>query len=563
MGHTSSIFDSVPLEVQKLNGFDLSHIACGTATCGTLTPVLCKLLPQGSKFSLGVAMNVELPPLATSFFGRIDACIEVFVVPCAVLYGGWKQFISGAKMDIPASQSSLEHAGKNVPGRGLSSDIIPSDVLKASYDLPVINLLSDWCVARLNQLKEDSVLSYLGANPTGDWDRDSDDVFINMLPLLAYHKIADVYYRNTNTTRSWFAVNPNASTSNYNAKNVSLVWHSFYSEAVAATSPIFSVSGELTFPDGVDIFTLRQRPYSRDYFTAGSVDPVGDNPIYLQTVDSQLSIPSLRALNSLTKFVELNNFSSTYRDVMRANFGTVPGDAELDEPIYVGRCVVPVYQKSVYQQGSDGAASNKNPFANDGTLGARGAHGSMSGEGSICSNFNVKSFSYVMGIFSLVPHTMYNYGICREFSRRSRVDFPFPMLQSVGMDAVYSSEVYFSGLLAPLKADVFSYVPRYSFEKYINDHANGKLLPGKELASFALQRVFDGQPSFNTEFVTIPRNALDAVFAAESSISGFSCWYEIYFKFHAVMPFAQYSIPTLGDLKDTRTIRVSQGGSRL
>ena len=91
MAHDSRIFDSQPITVQNLNGFDLSHINAGTSKCGQLVPVLRKLLMQDTKISVGAAVNCELPPLAVPFYGKIDFCLELFFCPCAVLYGGWRQ----------------------------------------------------------------------------------------------------------------------------------------------------------------------------------------------------------------------------------------------------------------------------------------------------------------------------------------------------------------------------------------------------------------------------------------------------------------------------------------
>ena len=110
MAHDSKIFDSQPITVQNLNGFDLSHINCGTSKCGQLVPVLRKLLMQGTKLSIGAAVNCELPPLATPFFGKIDFCVELFFVPCAVLYGGWRQFISNQVATMFPSQEQEEHS---------------------------------------------------------------------------------------------------------------------------------------------------------------------------------------------------------------------------------------------------------------------------------------------------------------------------------------------------------------------------------------------------------------------------------------------------------------------
>ena len=38
--------------------------------------------------------QVQLPPMATDFYGRIDACIEAFFVPYRILWGGWQSFIT-------------------------------------------------------------------------------------------------------------------------------------------------------------------------------------------------------------------------------------------------------------------------------------------------------------------------------------------------------------------------------------------------------------------------------------------------------------------------------------
>lgn len=101
---------------------------------------------------------------------------------------------------------------------------------------------------------------------------------------------------------------------------------------------------------------------------------------------------------------------------MRNRWGTRPIDADFDEPYYLGRCIVPVYQKSVYQQDSSSMATAVNPFAKQGAIGVRGASGSFTGEGSICQKFHNSTWAYVMCLFSLVPHAMYGQGISANFS---------------------------------------------------------------------------------------------------------------------------------------------------
>jgi len=573
MSHTSKIFESQPIQVQNVNGFDLSHIFAGTSKTGQLVPVLRKLLMQGSKISVGAAVNVELPPLATSFFGRIDFCIELFFCPCAVLYGGWRQFISNQVATMfPSSQDSiLASGGYALPvlDFGLSQEdegiYLPSAALSLAVNFESSNDgLSDYLGVRVSGLTTDA------SSP--------EPLYVNMLPYLAYHKIVDVFYRNCSTTKTWFAVNPNVSGALYtNSKNVSLVWHSFYTSTASfnnSSSHIFGTnsSDELEFPDTVSLLHTRQRTYERDYFVAASVTPQQGNPATLQfTVDAQgdgeFTVHALRSIVALQRFEEKLNYDPSYRGVMRNLFGTSPSDALLDEPSYIGRLVLPVYQKSVYNQGgthgSGGASSN--PWATAGVQGAKAASGSFSGEGQFCKGYKIGCFGYLMAIASLVPHAMYGYGIDREMLAKEIGDFPFPDLQTVGMDEIYNCEVYadldYSDDKKPF--NTFGYLPRYSWMKYKNDCVAGELRPGKTLESFVLQRVFTEVPEFGTDFVTINQTDLDGVFATEVGNSNLSCWFEIYWVFKCTMPLAAFCIPTLGELQDVHTIHTTQGGSRL
>lgn len=570
MSHTSQIFEKQPISVQNLNGFDLSHLTAGSAKTGQLVPVLFKLLMPKSKFDLGVVLNVELPPLASNFFGRIDAVVEVFVVRLSILYGGWKQFISNQVATMfPDSQSSVVEAG--------------------GYALPVVEWNSS-ISGKLMSLDSanDGLLDYFSgmietAPDPSEWASSP----LLLLPFLAYHRIWDVFYRNPSVTKTIFAVNPNfyyagaaGGDSGLPAvKNVSLIWHSFYSNkefsalgstqsGVRTASPLFSQLSELTFPDGKTVFETRQRCYSRDYFVAASVDPQQGLVSRLEMEVSEddkasFDVPQLRMLVSLQRFREVNNYDPTYKGTIHNHFDVYPDDAGFDEPSYVGRVVVPVYQKSVYQSvQTSGQEGSSNPFAAAGVLGSKGASGSMSGQGEICHGYKVSSFCYLVGLFSLVPHAMYGYGFNRELMMTEIGDYPFPEFQGVGMDAIKEYEVYFDpGNIVP--GTDFAYIGRYSFMKYINDRTHGELRPGRSLESFVLQRYYSEAPDFGTDFVTIPQNALDGVLAVDTNTAKLSCWYEIYWVFKLVQPLAAFCVPTLGEMKDTHTIYTTQGGSRL
>lgn len=549
MSHLSKIFEEAPTRVPNVNGFDLSHLRSGSSKTGQLVPCMCKLLPPKSKFTLGVAMEVSLPPLATSFFGRIDAIIEGFVVPVSILYGGWKQFISNNEIaQYPLSQQAVQSAG--------------------GYKLPYWDLQY---IAQDTEREEpvseafystyethDNLYEFLGMKrPQLGSEYDGGNV--SLLPALAYHRICDVFYRNSKITRTWFAVNPGSGNV---VHNVSTIWHSYYTESNRS----FSILDDLTFPDGVPVFQTRQRNYARDYFTSAVPTPQqGEAPAYVRVNESEdleleFSIPALRMANALQRFRETNNLSGAYDDIIRNRWGANPIDADFDEPYYLGRLVVPVYNKSVYQMTnrSDYISDNRNPF--DLILGSKGASGSFSGNGSICKSFNVSCWSYVMCIFSLVPHATYSSGINKELQYLELGDFPSPEFQGVGYEEIKLKELAFS--MYDNNA-TFGYIPRYSSFKYMDDECVGELAVGHSLEAFQLQRRFIGDPALSTDFLQIPQNALDSVMSVSTASMNLSCWYEIFFEFKVSMPLSDFVIPTLSDLQDTHVQKAAVAGSKL
>lgn len=94
MAHSSSVFSRMPIELPNRSGFDMSHENLGTATCGTLVPVLVDELLPNDTISLGANFQVQLPPMATDFYGRVDYVLEAFFVPSRLLWGGWQSFMT-------------------------------------------------------------------------------------------------------------------------------------------------------------------------------------------------------------------------------------------------------------------------------------------------------------------------------------------------------------------------------------------------------------------------------------------------------------------------------------
>lgn len=576
MSHSSNIFEQRKVQIKNKSGFDLAHSNFLTQTCGTLTPVcVVPMLPNDS-ISLGFMSQVKLPPMATSFYGRVDYRLEAFFVPYRILWGGWENFVTmptndpyGTTTIRPKYLPNILFAGSGVAG-------------------------SDYLTKLRDTFKRGSLADYLGFKGVPHLDPKADAKFSinNIMPFLAYHKIYDDWYRNANIQKPVFvrSETPTKSLS-------SLPWNPKYTTIIAGpNSPSggdyntgwldseisgqdeilnafgfnlnFRVSDTKVSPmfnDGSDLFTLRQRNWSKDYFTTATLYPQQNGMTGGAGVTSRIAsdsttftISQLRQANILQKWLERNNVAGErYADQIRATFGVLPSDAMLDRPIFLGGSNFGIYTNSIAQT-AGGNASSSNPFR--GEVGSDAGQTSGFGKDSLIDKFTATEHGIVMVLGSIVPHQTYSTGSSRMFGMSTFADIPNPMFEGLGEEAVYKEE------LTPdmdIVNQVFGYTQQYAWMKYMNDEVHGLLVDNETLQNFCLQRSFDKNVKLDSSFIQIPTNFLDQVMAVAQKVSGFCCWNNMYFDIKKTSLLSQYTIPTLGEQPNTHTETVPNTGRYL
>lgn len=525
MAHLSKIFTKTPVDMPNKSGFDMSHENLFTATCGTLTPCLVEELLPNDEISLGEMCQVQLPPMATDFYGRIDACIEAFFVPFRILWQGWQAFITNPTTSPYAP---------NTPRPQVCPQIRFSADTDSSY------------------VGRGTLADYLGVKGFPSLTS-SVSVDYNALPFLAYHKIFEDWYMNTEIQKTPFF--SGATGGSFAAMPWSLLQPST-TQAWLASS---------TLNDSVPIGKLRQRLWAKDYFTTANLYPQagGASELSFDVSDSKgsFTIASLRAANVLQRWLERNNIAGyRYADQIKAQFGCLPSDAIMDRSIFLGRAVHSVYTKSVYNTaGTPSNVESGNPFG--GSASKFGTSQAV-GEGSLIKKFRATEHGFIFCMFSLVPHAYYSTGTRRYLMRRKVGDFAFPLLQGIGEQSIGKNEL-FPATNTFLGNDVFGYTDQYAEYKYHDDEVHGLLVDGEPLASFALQRGFRTAPSLGSSFLEIPTNFLDQVTAVSGSVSKFGCWVDMYLSMKKVSTLSAYQIPTLGDVKNTHKEYIDKGGRRL
>lgn len=513
----------VPIEMPNRSGHNLSHSNSFTGKTGTLIPVLCEELLPNDTVSLGSQLQVQLPPMVTDFYGRVDFVLEAFFVPNRLCWGGWQDFITHPTANpVYPEGTPVQSKPKSVPVFTFTGN---------QTSIPIDSLM--------HYLDYGSLYSFQTAD-------------MSALPCLAYHRIWDDWYRDSRVQSPLF-YKPTATDITGGLKLRSLPYLS-----TTSTGDTFVVNVDESFADGVLFTSLRQRNWVKDYFTASSPLPQagGASEVKFDVSSTAetgaFSISTLRAANSLQKWMERNNLAGyRYSDQIYAQFGIYPADAIMDRCLYLGRNVQTVYNKSVYETSG----------ADSGILGRKGANSQVLGEGSIVDSFTASEHGYLMVLASLVPRPVYGSGAERRNFRTKVGDFAFPLLAGMGDQAIVGYELNGNGD----DTHTVGYTDLYAEYKFRNDKTHGLLRDGQSLEKYALQRSFsyNGNDTISSSFLLIPTDYLDQVQVVSTSAQGYTYWAEIYFPFKKISTIPAYSQPTLADLKNAHTEYISRGGKRL
>lgn len=519
--------------VPHSSGFDKSHRNTGSASCGTLVPILCDEVVPGTKVRLRIPFAAQLPPLASETYMNAAIKMEVYFVPLRLLCSSFESFFN----DFPERVQVNEAASGWFDVKGV---------------LPVFSVpASNFPVGSLGD--------YLGLVGKIDSAAGGDpNLLINPLPLVAYHLIWQEWYRNPRVQNPAFSKNLSSSRSVPGSVKASIIPDTFYHDGYGSVAGnyIFGSSASFSLADGNSIFSLRQRNFDLDYFTGARVSAQQGDAVSVSidvpggdVSNANFTIAALRAANSLQQFRERNNLASPrFIDQIQDRYGVRPSDGVAQRPICIGSATYDISTRGVDQTGQVSTATS-NPFN---SVASQYGRGGASGSDFLIDNFEALEPGYIMALMSLVPEVTYSRGVDPMFLRYlgpgTIVEMANPLLQNVGDEPIMVSEL--KGILPASEPDsVFGYTDRFAKFMFKRNAVHGLMRSGESLQSFVLQRDFAnlGAVSLSSNFLEIPSNYLDQVFAVNSSVSGLSYWYDAYLDYKVTMPLAEYSIPSLQD----------------
>ena len=150
------------------------------------------------------------------------------------------------------------------------------------------------------------------------------------------------------------------------------------------------------------------------------------NTVDLSTA-STFDIADLRLAFQIQKWMERNNRAGVrYTEFLRAHFGVSPTDDRLQRPEYIGGSKSPIVVSEVLQTSSTDATSPQGNLA---------GHG-IGVSSNFCGKYRVQEYGLVIGIMSIMPRTMYQQGINRQWLKDTCYDFFFPEFVNLSEQAI-------------------------------------------------------------------------------------------------------------------------------
>lgn len=446
-------FSNVGALVPERSAFDLSYSKTFTCDMGELIPVMCDEVVPGDVFKIGCESVIRFQPLVAPVLHEINQYVHYFFVPYRILWSDWENFITG----------------------GVTGNLTPT--------------LPRWNPTNNNV---GSLWDYLGF-PTGV---SPEDAYPLDFPRLAYNTIFNQYYRDeslvsevpmTNEAilnRAWekdyftsSLLSPQRGTPPALpiAGTTKAVWPSSAFEQTNTGSPI----GASPFGDGK----------FQSIMTPDKVKASFDNNTVDLSSATPFSIADFRLAFQIQRWLERNNRAGArYTEFLKAHFGVSPRDERLQRPEYIGGTKAPIIVSEVLQTSSTDSTSPQGHLA---------GHG-LSVNADFCGKYHATEYGLIMGIMSVMPRTMYQQGINRQWLRRTKYDFYFREFANLSEQAVERAEIYASAVGTENRT-VFGYAGRYDEMRVKNNMVCGDMR--KTFAYWHLGRQFSSAPALNETFV--------------------------------------------------------------
>ena len=537
-------FAAVPSVGMQRSAFDMPFTYKTTLDAGYIVPCMqpIEILP-GDSLNLRLTSFARLATLLTPIMDNLKLAYFFFFVPNRLVWDDWEEFIcadiNGPQGTIPqvvagdagfAVGSIADYFGLPVEVAGLSVSALPF----RAYNL----IFNEWFM-------RESLMTSAVVN-TGSSDEDwTDGDYV----LRRRCKRPD-YFVSSNL---WPQKGP----------GVEL--------PLGDTAPVVGSTEGFTAPSGL---SMSSSDFSKGLQIGSSTPDYGGNPFFLTKtfvnnkdataglsdgtsigLVADLSEATAATINSLRQAFQIQRLferdalagNARYVEVLKSHFQVTSPDARLQRPEYLGGGVVPVSIHTVTSTADTVTAIDP---VKTGLVGEVAGNGVLASDG-IGFTKSFVEHGYVIGLMCIYGVNTYQQGVDRQWSRKGRFDFYWPVLAHLGEQAVLNKEIYAQG---PSVVDAdgnvvdeqpFGYQARWDEMRYGTSKITGKLRSGVSgsLDVWHLAQRFVSLPQLGEAFVSEapPISRVVAVLNEPHFI------YDSVIRARFVRPMPMYSVPGLVD----------------
>lgn len=499
------------------SALQLGNFGSGSGHMGKLYPIHFQELTPGQRIKMEQDVAIQFMPFVSNLFHQIDGEILNYFVPYRLLmdnkYEDWENFITGGVdgqdntqlptikvADVAAGRADgLERAGGadtlwdlfGLPIVGSESFTTTEEEVLA-FPFRAYNLIYNEHI-RIPDFQEKVNLDSLKIQ-RGNWQWD-------------YFTRARIFQQR-GVTPTVPLSSPEGETAIELAHEIQRGNYSIGADGVKKWTEDRDIDGIYTGDIGSD---------SRDVYLTNRSDMQGDSNDYLFhkfTSDGQGENGALRwmphKLENLGSYgINLNDFlqslgimrfqvnnakiEARYIDHLKVRWGVFPEDARLQRPEYLGSFNFNITTEVVTQTtpGTDGQTKQGHMTGQAWAAGRNGG-----------TQYEAKEHGIVISMMIIRPKTVYEGGIERYWSKKTKFDFPTPELMNMPDRPILKKELKFSGDEDEDNA-IFGYQGIYEEYRTSVNRVTGLLRPSANagFASYTLARYFYTAPELNNDFI--------------------------------------------------------------
>lgn len=422
-----------------------------------------------------------------------------------------------------------------------------------------------------------TVADYFGI-PTG-----VENIEVNSLPLRAYTKIWNEWFRDQNLSEPRPMSTGDETTDGANANDGGLnsperggqvlkvtKYKDYFTSCLPSPQKGEAVTMPLTGNAPIQIYKdkkLTEKAISDNLIETGEIVPWGrgatlnsngnagtekytealDNPTNndkwtsvgyigadLTTITST-TINELRQAIAVQHILERDSRTGTrYKEILQGAWGVTSPDARLDRSEYIGGYRLPININQVVQTSSTDSTSPQ---------GNTGAYSMTTMSRNMCT-YSATEHGFIIGLAAVRVEHSYQQGLARMWTRSTRFSYYDPMLANLGEQAVLNQEIYAQGTAQD--QEVFGYQEAWADYRYRTNMVTSEMRSSyaQTLDAWHYADKYNELPKLSGKWITENKANIDRTLAVQSSNSHqFIC--NFYFDQTWTRPLPIYSIPGL------------------